>query len=1039
MNVIELLLTNAVSASVLAVLVFGITRFVKQPPLVYGLWLVVVLKLATPPIVEIPIVTEVIDRPDRVLTTIYLDEDGRPVVPDAPAVESRVVLVRATNFEAGPVMAGAPLTEIEDSEAHLVATEEAAPAGWKLPSLGLTLAAVWIAGAALFLVLLFRRTWRFRRVVRRAPLAPSWVRERARALAEAFELSTPEVRVVARAVPPLLWPFGRSSTIVLPDGLVDRLDDNQLDTLLAHELAHLRRRDHWVRILEIGLLAAYWWFPVLRWVLGHLREAEEQCCDAWVVWRFPERAGDYAETLLATIDFLSETKIHETRKNAPPTTLPAALPWRGHRRSTTPTSCEPLKRRFEMILNRRFARRLSPSAKIAMWCTAALVLPLAPLAVSAESGGKDKIVIVKADGTQHEFEVSGNAGDEIQDAIEKVIRREGGSRTTTKTGAVSSTVDTTVRSTSSPKGWTGGSGAADSAPKVQVMIDGRIVELESGGSGPTARLLKRSTSPDGAIKIEFEADGDTEARVLRTAPRSSAGGGSTSGAPHGHASAADDLIQVVVNGEIIELNRDGTPAAGAGRKGAVFPGARAVSPTTGRIVLDVEECEEVTGSSPKVEGRIKLMIDGKVHELELPKGLSGDRMAFDLLDMGDCEDIEVELNALDSGLIGKLLGGDGSGTQSGIIAKVLGDCEDIEIDLNALDSGSIGKLLGGGGSGVSSGIIAKLLEGDLGAVDLGSGTIDIETVIVDEDGRVVSESSNSKSFGLGGSGKGTAPGVGRVIIGGAGGPSPAPKKSAGLSGFVIEDMDIDGMIPGLEEVIRQAVEQAIQGAPDAPNTDAIESSVREAIEKAMQQKGFGGGSAADRTGRFVFPGGKEGNVQLRMAPGGVTLGGSVQVAPTPKRPLGFGDSAAPKGQIRIGGGSIGFGGSTGSAPASKSKSDRIEELRKAIEDIKPAIDQIQRAIDELEKQKGDNRRSSSLPMLQDLPLVRNAFEAPIVKDVPIVREAATPTAPTLRDVPVVQPTPAPSAPASKSTTVPLLKELPLIGETLAPSKGRKGR
>ena len=94
------------------------------------------------------------------------------------------------------------------------------------------------------------------------------------------------------------------------DALPAITDARQRATLLAHELAHLRRRDHWVRCLELLVTGLYWWLPVV-WMARHaLREAEEQCCDAWVVWAFPDAARSYAETLLDTLDFLHRS--HQT-------------------------------------------------------------------------------------------------------------------------------------------------------------------------------------------------------------------------------------------------------------------------------------------------------------------------------------------------------------------------------------------------------------------------------------------------------------------------------------------------------------------------------------------------------------------------------------------------------------------------------------------------------------------------------------------------------------------------------------------------------
>jgi beta-lactamase regulating signal transducer with metallopeptidase domain len=61
----------------------------------------------------------------------------------------------------------------------------------------------------------------------------------------------------------MLWSMGGRASILLPRALMDHLDDAQLDTLLTHELAHFKRKDHWVRLLELVVTALYWWHPVV--------------------------------------------------------------------------------------------------------------------------------------------------------------------------------------------------------------------------------------------------------------------------------------------------------------------------------------------------------------------------------------------------------------------------------------------------------------------------------------------------------------------------------------------------------------------------------------------------------------------------------------------------------------------------------------------------------------------------------------------------------------------------------------------------------
>ena len=106
---------------------------------------------------------------------------------------------------------------------------------------------------------------------------------------------------------PLVWGGGARPRVILPTELWKSLDLEQRSMLLVHELAHLRRGDHWVRWLEILVRGMYWWHPVV-WLAGReMREVEEQCCDAWAIWALPHAAKAYARAIVDTVDFLARS------------------------------------------------------------------------------------------------------------------------------------------------------------------------------------------------------------------------------------------------------------------------------------------------------------------------------------------------------------------------------------------------------------------------------------------------------------------------------------------------------------------------------------------------------------------------------------------------------------------------------------------------------------------------------------------------------------------------------------------------------------
>jgi beta-lactamase regulating signal transducer with metallopeptidase domain len=85
--------------------------------------------------------------------------------------------------------------------------------------------------------------------------------------------------------------------LVIPAWLTDRRD--QLAAALLHELAHLRRRDPWVHILQIvvGALLCAW--PVVHWVNRRIAVYREIACDQWALACGPLGAGSYARMLVA--------------------------------------------------------------------------------------------------------------------------------------------------------------------------------------------------------------------------------------------------------------------------------------------------------------------------------------------------------------------------------------------------------------------------------------------------------------------------------------------------------------------------------------------------------------------------------------------------------------------------------------------------------------------------------------------------------------------------------------------------------------------
>lgn len=356
-------LSNAVVAAVLAVLTAAVAWGCRRPAVAHALWLLVLVKLVTPPLLSLPL-----PWPAPALT------DPMPDIPasfpePAPAVAT-VEPLETLSVPEGPAPEGEPFVETAEVElpraavAVLPEADGPAPApvvvAASLPWSTL-LVGVWLTGSACWFLLAVARIWRFQRLLRFAVPAKSEDETRLRALAARLGLGdVPHLWLMPGAVAPMLWAVGGVPRLLVPATLWGRFGPEQRDALLVHELAHWRRRDHWVRWLEFVVTGLYWWHPVVWWARRELHEAEELCCDAWVVWALPDSGRAYATALVETVDFLSPSSARP----------PAVASGLGH--------VQNLRRRLTMILRGSTPRTLTWAGLLAVLGLAAVLLPLAP-------------------------------------------------------------------------------------------------------------------------------------------------------------------------------------------------------------------------------------------------------------------------------------------------------------------------------------------------------------------------------------------------------------------------------------------------------------------------------------------------------------------------------------------------------------------------------------------------------------------------------------------------------------------------------------
>ena len=90
--------------------------------------------------------------------------------------------------------------------------------------------------------------------------------------------------------------------ILLPVGLVTALSQPELEAVLLHELAHIRRKDFLFNMLLTMTDNLLFFNPVTRWVTALLREEREYCCDELALEHSLQPVS-YVQALVACQEF----------------------------------------------------------------------------------------------------------------------------------------------------------------------------------------------------------------------------------------------------------------------------------------------------------------------------------------------------------------------------------------------------------------------------------------------------------------------------------------------------------------------------------------------------------------------------------------------------------------------------------------------------------------------------------------------------------------------------------------------------------------
>ncbi len=164
----------------------------------------------------------------------------------------------------------------------------------------------WCIGVLLLSVRLLG-AWAFTQHLKHRLLkpVPAWLSEQFLRLRELLSVQ-PLVRIFESAAIESPVAIGWLRPVVLlPACAITGLSPAQLETILAHELAHIQRNDYLVNLLQSLAETALFFHPAVWWISARIRDEREHCCDDIAIAACGHEL-EYAEALAA----LAERRHH---------------------------------------------------------------------------------------------------------------------------------------------------------------------------------------------------------------------------------------------------------------------------------------------------------------------------------------------------------------------------------------------------------------------------------------------------------------------------------------------------------------------------------------------------------------------------------------------------------------------------------------------------------------------------------------------------------------------------------------------------------
>ncbi len=227
------------------------------------------------------------------------------------AILTFAMLYPDTSYGINNTLSPIPLTSLINELTHqntLLSYPELLPSilAYSLPYFSL----MWLASIVALTIKLLLEVRNVNNLPRHSCVSPSpALVQRFDELARQIKLTTPPKLLISlKAQVPMAIGWLKP-VVLLPASMVSGLDSTQLEMLILHELAHIRRHDYLINFLQTLIELLFFFHPSVHWIGKQMRHEREYCSDDIAV-QHCGNAIAYAHTLTDTASLCAKGHFH---------------------------------------------------------------------------------------------------------------------------------------------------------------------------------------------------------------------------------------------------------------------------------------------------------------------------------------------------------------------------------------------------------------------------------------------------------------------------------------------------------------------------------------------------------------------------------------------------------------------------------------------------------------------------------------------------------------------------------------------------------